>query len=172
VLTAPRPQAGPCAWLGRLGAHAATPTLKARADAGGKGGVRGATLTGAPRAVPGGHVLGVAVGDRVELRQLQRQVQVQARVVGEARLARAGAPPVIMFCSLGAPRLCAPAAWAHFRRGATRPAVDPDRMRHSGSRARLMPRSSRVPPMSFTSFNRPEAAHQARTDCSRGLEQG
>ncbi len=91
VLTAPRPQAGPCAWLGRLGAHAATPTQEVRADAGGKGGVRGATLTCAPRAVPGGHVLGVAVGDRVELRQLQRQVQVQARVVGEARLARAGA---------------------------------------------------------------------------------
>ena len=36
----------------------------------------------------------MAVGHRIELRQLQRQVQVQARVVGEARLARAGAPRV------------------------------------------------------------------------------
>ena len=44
-----------------------------------------------PGAVPGLHVLLVAVGHRVQLRQLQRQVQVQAGVVGKAGLPRTGA---------------------------------------------------------------------------------
>lgn len=41
---------------------------------------------GMPGAVPGHHIFGVAVGNRIELRQLQCQLQVQARVVGEACL--------------------------------------------------------------------------------------